>query len=87
MADVNVTFVEKEFSVQADITALTWGDLLKLQKAVAGGVSEDEAQELLAGIISKVTGQDANELPAVAVQAVLNGLLQRVQGNGQAAKN
>lgn len=87
MADVKLTFVEREIDVRVDMAALTWGDLLALQSAASGAISEAQAQVLLAGIVSKVTGQDANELPAVAVQAVLDGIMQRVQGSGQAAKN
>lgn len=86
MADVKISFIEKEIEVNVDLSLLTWGDLLKLQRVSSSGTSEEQAEELLNNVISRVTGKDAYDLPAVVVTQVLQAIMQRVQG-GQKEKN
>lgn len=87
MGGVTINFVEQPVTIDVDLSRLTWGDLLKIQRAMGGGVDDAQAEELLNGVLSRVTGQDATELPAIAVAEVLRQVMSRVGGGGQAEKN
>lgn len=81
---VTVEFIETPIQVQVDLSLLTWGDLLDLQRA---GASDDvDASKLLTTLVSKVTGQDAKTLPAMVVSAISEEMMKRVNGS-QREKN
>lgn len=82
-----VHFVEREIEINVDLSLLSWGDLLSIQKAQSGTVTEEQAETLLNTVLSKVTGQDVTSLPAVAVAEVLRQVMAQVSGAGSAQKN
>lgn len=83
-ASVTVEFVEEPVNVKVDFSRLTWGDLLKLQRRGDTG-SDEEAEKLMTDLISKLTGQDAYDLPAYVVAEIIQQVMARAQGNS--AKN
>lgn len=84
MGGVTVNFVEREIEINVDLSLLTWGDLLAIQRAQGGTVTEEQAESLLNTVLSKVTGQDATTLPAVAVAEVLRQVMAKVSGSSTA---
>lgn len=84
---VTINFVEKPLSIEVDLSLLTWGDLLRIQRAMGGAVNEVDAEEMINTVLSKVTGQDATTLPALAVADILRAVMERVQGDGKTEKN
>lgn len=86
MSGVTVNFVDTPLTIDVDLSKLTWGDLLKIQRAMGGTLAEDQAEELLNGVLSRVTGQDATGLPALAVAEVLRAVMDKVSG-GKSEKN
>ena len=86
MSGITINYVEKPVAIDVDLTLLTWGDLLKIQRAMGGGVDDQQAEELLNGVLSRVTGQDATTLPALAVSEILRSIMSRVSGR-QTEKN
>lgn len=88
---VQIEFVETPIRVSVDMARLTWGDLLELQrlqrlaKTDADGDAGGEAERTLNALVSKITGQDATELPAVVVSGVIEAIKERTAGT--AAKN
>ena len=78
MSEVNYLDIEDvtaPVKVKVDFNKVTWGDVLTIQKLVGEGVEEAEAQAFLTGIVSKVTGVDANDLPVFAVKEVLEKVM------------
>lgn len=87
MSNVTISFVETPVTVTVDMSKLTWGDLLAIQRATAGNTSEDQAAGLINDVLTRVTGEDVEKLPATAVSEVLKAVMARVQNSGQAEKN
>lgn len=87
--EVEVEFVKTKHKVRIDMSKLTWGDTLMMQKkqklVEEGAITDDEATEFLNKIIKKVTGEDANELPANVVQKVMEAF--NPQAKGKKAPN
>jgi H2-forming N5,N10-methylenetetrahydromethanopterin dehydrogenase-like enzyme len=77
MADITVNFVEVETTVNVDMTRLSWRDLVTLQRAQKSGLTEDQAIETITELVSKLTGQDAWELPAQVVSQIASQLVSR----------
>lgn len=82
---INIEWTEQDINIQADMSRLTWDDIVALQRAPAQ--SNDEAMEMLRTIVTKVTGQPAGELPAMAVTSIVRQIQERAIGGGTAAKN
>ncbi len=80
---VTVEFIEDPVTVKVDFAKLTWGDLIALQKRGETG-SEEEAEQLMTGLISKLTGQDAYTLPAYVVSEIIGAVMARAQGDASA---
>lgn len=79
---VNLTVDERETNVDVTIdwALLTWRDLLEFNKAQAS--ADDEAKQVLvASLVSKLTGQDALDLPALVALKLANLVVDRLTGN------
>lgn len=87
--EVEVVMVRTPQRVEINLSKLTWGDVLQLQKlqrkAVDGDISEDAATEGLNSLISKVTGQKAEDMPAAVVQKVIEAISDA--SNGKSSPN
>ena len=84
---VTIEFVEVRHKVTIDMSKLTWGDALALQKAQTDpAMTDDEREHLTTKMVSTATGQDANTLPAVVVGRVLRAIAERT-GQATTAKN
>ena len=67
---VEIEFVEVHHKVKVDLTKLTWGDALSLQKAQTDpAMTDDEREHMTTAMVSKITGEAASSLPAVVVAA------------------
>jgi hypothetical protein len=86
MADITINFVETPVTVDVDVARLTWRDLVALQKTRAAGMDEETAIETVTNLVSKVTGQDAWEMPAQVVSRIAKDLVERTS-LGTSAKN
>lgn len=82
---INIEWVDEPVTVKIDMSKLTWGDVVAIQRAQDGG--EADAQAILEGIVTKVTGQNAAAMPAQAFSAVVAAMMERAAGGGEAAKN
>lgn len=82
---IQIEWVDEPVTVKIDMSKLTWGDVVAIQKAQEGG--ESDAQAILEGIVTKVTGQNAAEMPAQAFSAVVSAMMERATGGGEPAKN
>lgn len=87
MADVKVNLVEPQIDITVDLSKLTWGDLLNLQRVVGSQITEGQAIEMISAIVTKVTDRNANDLPAVAMQAILQAIFERAHLGDSSAKN
>ena len=83
---VQIEFVEEPIQVRLDISRLTWGDLLALQRSNTGEMSEAEAMEVTNRLLAKVLDEDPLQMPAMVVAAVLQEVLTRA-GMLMSAKN
>lgn len=83
---VQIEFVEEPIQVRVDISRLTWGDLLALQRSNTGEMSEAEAMEVTNQLLAKVLDEDPMQMPAMVVAAVLQEVLTRA-GMLMSAKN
>lgn len=83
---VQIEFVEEPIQVRVDISRLTWGDLLELQRRNAGDMTEDEAMQATNKLLAKVLDQDPTGMPAMVVAAVLQEIMERA-GALMSAKN
>lgn len=83
---VQIEFIEEPIQVRVDISKLTWGDLLELQRRGAGDLSEAEAMETTNKLLAKVLDQDPSGMPAMVVAAVLQEIMERA-GALMSAKN
>lgn len=84
---VTIEFVEVQHKVRVDLTKLTWGDALALQKAQTdAAMTDDEREHMTTAMVSKITGQDAESLPAVVVAKVLKAIGERT-GQATTGKN
>lgn len=81
---IEIQWADTPIAVTIDMTRLTWGDVVAIQRAQAG--SEADAQATLEAIVTKVTGTPAQDLPAQAFTAVVEAMMQRATG-GDTAKN
>jgi hypothetical protein len=86
MGNVTVNFVEQEQTINVDMSLLTWGDLLRIQKMTVD-TNEDAAEIMLNSVLSKVLGQDVADLPATVVNEVLRAVMAKVQGGAGTEKN
>lgn len=79
---VNLTVDEKETTVDVSIdwSLLTWRDLLEFNKAQESA-DDDAKQRLVASLVSKLTGQDALDLPALVALRLANLVVDRLTGN------
>lgn len=82
---IQIEWVEDPITIKVDMSKLTWGDVVAIQKAQEGG--ESDAQAILESIVTKVTGQDAAMMPAQAFSAVVQAMMERASGAGESAKN
>lgn len=84
--DVEIVFIKRHHRVEIDMDKLTWGDVLKLRThrdaASSGEMTEDQAQVLLSALVTKVTGQEAEMLPASVVNRVIEAMFGQVNQNG-----
>lgn len=72
---VDVEVVQEAVKVTVDLNKVTWGKVMKIQRALASNAGEEEAERIITEIITDVTGQDAYELPAFVVGEVLNRII------------
>lgn len=86
MAEVKVRFIEPPVEIDVDMSRITWRDLIDLQKAQREGMDEERAVEAVTKIVSRITGQDAWELPAQVVAKVAEEMMS-MAGLGGSAKN
>lgn len=84
MAEITVKWVETPVEIEIDMGRLTWGDLLRLKKAQQADLDDDKAAELITGLVTKITGQDAMELPAQVVAKIANEISERAVAVQQA---
>jgi hypothetical protein len=78
---VNLTVNEKETSVDVSIdwSLLTWRDLLAFNKAQES--ADDEGKQMLvASLVTKLTGQDALDLPALVAFQLATLVVDRLTG-------
>ena len=74
--DVQLNFVVAHHNVDVDMSKLTWGDMRKMrQLSGKENVSEDEAEQIMSDLVSKVTGQNADDLPSMAVGQIINAIM------------
>lgn len=81
---INLTITEKpiNYPVELDFSKLTWADLLAFQKAQ--GASEEEAQQMLADLVTRLTGIDAMTMPASVAIEVAGAIVDRIRGGDEA---
>lgn len=84
---VQIEYIDTPVRVSVDFSRLTFGDYLRLRKIQGGGLSDDEAEQMIVDLVTKLTGQDALELPGMAVNAILAELGQRASQGSPSAKN
>lgn len=82
---ISIEWVDEPVTIRIDMSKLTWGDVVAIQRAQDGG--ETDVQAVLESIVSKVTGQDAASMPAQAFSTVVQAMMERANGGGEAAKN
>ena len=82
---VTINWVEAPLEIDVDMSKLTWRDLVAIQRTPM--IDEAQAQATLEAIVSKVTGMDAADLPAQAFVQLVQAMMQRANGQGDAAKN
>lgn len=82
---ITINWVETPLEIDVDMSKLTWRDLVAIQRAPMA--DEAQAQATLETIVSKVTGMDAGNLPAQAFVALVQAMMQRANGQSDAAKN
>lgn len=76
---VTIEFVEEPITLRVDMRLVTWGDLLDVQRLQREG-GAGAAEEVLTQLVSRITGQDARLLPAMAVAAVMEAVQERAAG-------
>lgn len=88
MSDIALTITERplEMAVELDFSLLSYRDLLAFQEAQRNSPNDAATQELIAGLVSKVTGKDALDLPAIVYLRVADAVVDRLQGS-TSAKN
>ena len=86
MAEVTVNFIDPPVVIDVDMSAITWRDLIEMQKAQREGMDEDQAIAVVTKIVSRITGQDAWDLPAQVVAKVTESMMS-MAGLGGMAKN
>ncbi len=86
MAEVTVKFIEPPVNIDVDMSKITWRDLIELQKVQRQGGDEEQAIEAVTKIVSRITGQDAWDLPAQVVAKVVEEMM-TMAGLGGTAKN
>lgn len=84
---VQIEYVDTPVTVQVDFSRLTFGDYLRLRKVQGGSMTDDEAEAMIVELVSKLTGQNALDLPGMAVNAILAELGQRATMGAPSAKN
>ncbi len=69
--------------VELDVDQLTWEDMKVIRRASAQGASEDDAEQALFALLTKLTGKDMRLLPLRVVNAVIAqlGMLTNEMGN------
>ena len=79
---VNLIVDEKETTVNVtlDWSLLSWRDLLEFNKAQAAA-DDDAKQELVASLVTKLSGQDALDLPVLVALELANLVVDRMTGN------
>lgn len=84
MADITIKWVEAPVEIEVDMARVTWRDLVQLQKAQEAGMDEDKAIEVVSNLVTKITGQDAWEMPAQVVARIAKELVDRTSLGGEA---
>lgn len=87
MAEITIKYKDEPQEVEVDMARVTWRDLIDLQKSRAAGMDEEKAIEVATGLVSKITGRDAWDLPAAVVAKILSEVLTRASLLGDDAKN
>jgi len=82
---VTINWIDTPLEISVDMSKLTWRDLVAIQRTPM--IDEAQAQATLETIISKVTDMDAGDLPAQAFVQLVQAMMQRANGQGDAAKN
>jgi len=84
--EIEINFVQHKHRVDVDMSKLTWGDVRKMQtyqaKIASGEMNEGDASEVLTELVSKVTGQNADDLPSTVVQRVVSAMFDGSALNG-----
>lgn len=82
---ITINWIDTPLEIDVDMSKLTWRDLVAIQRTPM--MDEGKAQEALETIVSKVTGTDSADLPAQAFVQLVQAMMQRANGQGDAAKN
>ena len=82
---VTINWIDTPLEISVDMSKLTWRDLVAIQRTPM--IDEAQAQATLETIVSKVTDMDAGDLPAQAFVQLVQAMMQRANGQGDAAKN
>jgi len=79
---VNLIVDERESTVNVtlDWSLLSWRDLLEFNKAQASA-DDDAKQELVASLVTKLSGQDALDLPVLVALELANLVVDRLTGD------
>lgn len=86
MADITIKWVEPAVEIEVDMSRLTWRDLVEFQKARNTEMDDEQRVQLVTQLVSRITGQDAWDLPAQVVAKIANEALARTS-LGAEAKN
>lgn len=84
MADITIKWVEPAVEIEVDMSRLTWRDLVEFQRVRDSVLDDEQRVELVTRLVSRITGQDAWELPAQVVAQIANEALTRTSLGGMA---
>lgn len=84
MADITIKWVEPAVEIEVDMSRLTWRDLVEFQRVRDSVLDDEQRVELVTKLVSRITGQDAWELPAQVVAQIANEALTRTSLGGTA---
>lgn len=78
--------VESDFDVRLDWTKFTLRDAIEFDRA-SEGISAAEQQELILGVIEKLSGQNPLDMPMLVARTLIMQVAERLSGRGRTAKN
>lgn len=76
--------IQPTTEVDLDWSKFSWGDLLAFTEAQETA-SPQELQAIIAGLVSKLIGKDATQLPAMVAMPLIEFVTKRLTGNAPEA--